>query len=129
LKDSLTVAFFLVLGGLELKDLLFSIEGTVELRQGKQLLGRIPQFSNNPSSLLELPSAFEDISSMKTACLVSIKALSDFDCEMTSLREFRAEPPRLESLTDDILDTEIRSHPFTDNVSETNPVNIGTKAI
>lgn len=143
LKDSLSAAFFLVLGGLELKDLLFSIEGTVEWRQGKQLLGRIPQLSNNPSSFLELSSAFEDISSMKTGCLESIKALSDFDCEMTSstveawelevlgpsLKEFLAEPPRLESLTDDILDTEIRSAPFTDNISETKPINNENKVI
>lgn len=65
LKGSFKSAFFLELGGLELRDL-FSTGTTVEVRRGRQLLERIPQFSNKQSPL-PLPTFSEDeISSRKT---------------------------------------------------------------
>lgn len=69
LKGVFIGAFFLALpGGLEIDDLLFSIEGTVDAaRHGRQLFERIPQFSKIPPS-----SAFtEEISSANTASFPS----------------------------------------------------------
>jgi len=65
LKETFVGVFFLALGGLELDDLLFSMEGMVDARHGKQLFGRIPQLSKSPSSLLEFAST-EEISSRNT---------------------------------------------------------------
>ena len=70
LKESFIGAFFLALGGLELDDRLFSIEGMVDARHGRQLFGRIPQLSKSPSSLLELAST-EEISSRNTGSFTS----------------------------------------------------------
>ena len=97
LKESLKAVFFLALGGLELSDLLFSIEGAVlVLRQGKQLLCRIPQLSNILSSFPALPSTEDDISSRNTGCLASVEFLP------SSLTEFRAEPTSCECLPIDV---------------------------
>ena len=84
LKECFKEAFFLELGGLELNDLLFSTEETVDARQGKQLLGRIPQFSNTPSSLPGLSPTDEEISSMYTGWFASFKGPSHLE---TSLAE------------------------------------------
>jgi hypothetical protein len=81
LNGSFKAPFFLALGGLELSDLLFSTGGTVEARQGKQLPGRIPQLSNNPSS--PAFSSAEVISSRNTGCFTSFEDPSDLDTEST----------------------------------------------
>jgi hypothetical protein len=84
LKESFEVTFLLELGGLGLDDLLFSTEGTVDWRQGKQLLGRIPQLSNIPSSLPRLPSTDEEISSRNTGWFASFIGPSHLGCESKS---------------------------------------------
>jgi hypothetical protein len=68
--ESFGRAFFFELGGLE-NDLLFSREGMVDARHGRQLLGRMPQLSKIPSSLLELAST-EEMSSRNTGSFTSI---------------------------------------------------------
>lgn len=72
LKEVFEDTFFLALDG-ELTEVLFSIDGVVEvLRQGRQLLGIMPQLSNSPF-LLELPSTVEEISLTYTRCFPSVE--------------------------------------------------------
>lgn len=89
LKESFKAAFFLV--GLQLKDPLFSTEGTVEARQGKQFCGRIPQLSKKLPSWPAFSPEDEEISSAYTG-LISFRGPSDFTLAV-SLTELRAEWP------------------------------------
>lgn len=73
LNDSFKAAFLSPLEGLELSDFLFSTEFIVDARQGKQLLGKIPQLSNIPSPLAELSPVVEEISSMNTGSFASLE--------------------------------------------------------
>lgn len=78
LKEIFEATFFREFGGLELSDLLFSSEDIVEARQGKQLFGRMPQFSSIPSSLPPFSSVDKEISSRNTGCLSSLEGPSGF---------------------------------------------------
>lgn len=80
----------------------------IGFRQGKQLLGKILQFSESPSSADE---------SMASSWFVSFKWPSDLDCDMASF-EFESDSPVVDVVEVLEADADAPSLPFKDDVSE-----------
>lgn len=129
LNGSFKEGILIELVGLELRGLFFSVIGAVEARQGKQLLGKIPQLFSIPPSPPLLVSSTErlEISSWPPKGFTPCSKLP-FDCSpdfwllwFWSVERLKGvlllPPPLCISLDNEVLDAASLSKPFNENTS------------